>query len=291
VNEPTAAALTYETGKEETVLVYDFGGGTFDISILARDQGLLEVKTSRGDTRLGGSDIDRALVTHMLDKLGSERRKVEADPRAMTRLCESVERAKIALSDRDRDEVRLYEPFLTGEGDRAVHLDTVLRLTELDAIAKPFIERTLRCIDAALHDAKLGPRDLDRVLLVGGSSRLRAVEACVSEHLGRPVIVDERADRLVARGAALLAGRAQGADVDEVLVDITPHTLSAGVGSGDPHALPTDLIAAPVIPRDSVVPLERSETYQTRLEDQAEIWLPIVQARNTLRSRTRCSAI
>jgi molecular chaperone DnaK len=281
VNEPTAAALCFETGKEETVLVYDFGGGTFDTSILERDQGLLEVKTSRGDTHLGGGDIDRALVARALQKLGKDRQRVESDPRAMTRLGEALERAKIALSD--RDEARVFEPFLAGTGDRAVHLDFVLTLAELDEVAMPFVERTLRSIDLALHDSGLRPRDLDRVLLVGGSSRLRAVERRVSEHLGRPAIVDEAADRLVARGAALLAGRASGLDVDEVLIDITPHTLAAGVADAQfDHDEAPDIVASPIIPRDTVIPVERHATYFTRFEDQEQIVVPILQGEHEL---------
>jgi molecular chaperone DnaK len=273
VNEPTAAAVSYETGGEELVLVYDFGGGTFDVSILERDRGFLEVKTSRGDTNLGGTDIDRALIDHVLAELGSERSRVEADPRALTRLGETVERAKIALAE--RDEVRLFEPFLAGEGDRAVHLDRMLTLAELDRIAAPFVERTLAAVDEALKHARLEPRALDRVLLVGGSSRLRAVARRVTEHLGRPVQVDELADRRVARGASLLAGRAAGLEVEEILVDITPHTLSAGVR--DPLTSLDELVASPVILRDTVIPTERKETYYTTHDDQEVVWVPIVQ--------------
>ncbi|AUX43054.1 heat-shock protein Hsp70 [Sorangium cellulosum] len=276
VNEPTAAALTYQSGAEQLVLVYDLGGGTFDVSILEHDEGLLEVRTSRGDTRLGGDDIDRAIMSIVLGRLGPSRASVEADARAMTRLLEAVERAKIALSD--REEVRLFDPFLTGEGAGAAHLDMPLAREDVEAAARPFVERTLACIDAALRDARLRPAQLDRVLLVGGSSKMPLVRRMVSEHLGRPAQLDLDADRAVALGASLLAGRIAGERIAEVLVDITPHTLSIGVLP--PHEEPErldDLDAAPVIPRGSVVPVERTTTVYTTHEDQKRASLPIAQ--------------
>ncbi|MBI5536638.1 MAG: Hsp70 family protein [Deltaproteobacteria bacterium] len=280
VNEPTAAALTYQTGSEECVLVYDLGGGTFDVSILDRDQDFLEVKASRGDTQLGGDDIDRELCELVLKRIGSARENVDRDPRAMTRLVEAVERAKIALSD--REEVRLFDPFLAGEGDRAVHLDLPLTRADVEQVARPLVERTLRCIDEALADAGTKPNALSRVLLVGGSSKMPIVATMVSKHLGMPVQVDAEADRAVALGASMLAGRAAGAEVAEVLVDITPHTLSVGVldlmdlDYGAPEG-EEDLAAAPVVPRDTVVPVERSRTFYTTHENQDEVRVPVVQ--------------
>jgi len=272
INEPTAAALTYHTGEEQTVLVYDLGGGTFDVSVLERDEGLLEVLQSRGDTRLGGDDIDRALTELVLDRLGDGRRRVEADPRAMTRLVEAVERAKIALSD--RAEVRLFDPFLAGDGAEGVHLDMTLAASDVERVAKPFVERTLTCIDAALHAAGIRPADLDRVLLVGGASKMPLVTAMISAHLGRPAQLDSNADRAVALGASLLAGRIGGADVAEVLVDITPHTLVVGVLS---EGAADDLDALAVIPRGTVVPVERSQTVMTQHTNQPAAMLPIAQ--------------
>ncbi len=277
VNEPTAAAMTYQSGAEECVLVYDLGGGTFDVSILDRDEGFLEVRSSRGDTQLGGDDIDKALAELVLSRLGDKRRVVENDARALTRLTEAVERAKIALSD--RQEVKLFDPFLAGEGDRAVHLDMPLTRADVDQVSTPFIQRTLVCIDDALRDAKVEPRNLHRVLLVGGSSKMPIVARMVSAHLKMPALVDADADRAVALGASMLAGRAAGAQIDEVLVDITPHTLSAGVLSGEDEedALEGDLIASPVIARDTVVPVEKTRTYYTLFENQPGVAFPITQ--------------
>ena len=276
VNEPTAAALTYQTGSEELVMVYDLGGGTFDVSVLERDEGLLEVRASRGDTHLGGDDIDRALAELVLGRLGSARGSVEKDLRAMTRVVEAVERAKIALSE--KDEVRLFDPFLTGEGEGAVHLDLALTRADLEDVARPFVVRTLEHIDAAMRDAGVQARDAHRILLVGGSSKMPLVRRMIAAHLGRPVHVDLDADRAVALGASLLAGRIGGAEIDEVLVDITPHTLSVGVADEDfLDGESEDLAAHPVIPRDTVVPVERTETVYTMSEDQPAAELPIVQ--------------
>lgn len=276
VNEPTAAAMTYQSGAEECVLVYDLGGGTFDVSVLDRDEGFLEVRSSRGDTELGGDDIDKALVELVLGRMGEGRSVIESDMRALTRLTEAVERAKIALSD--RLEVKLFDPFLAGEGARSVHLDMTLTREDVDRVAKPFVERTLRCIDDALGDAKVAPQSLHRVLLVGGASKMPIVARMVTEHLKMPALVDVNADRAVAMGASLLAGRAAGAQVDEVLVDITPHTLSAGVASAVDGVIDVDnLLASPVIPRNTVVPVEKTRVYFTLEENQRAVMVPITQ--------------
>lgn len=276
VNEPTAAAMTYQTGSEECVLVYDLGGGTFDVSILDRDAGFLEVRASRGDTELGGDDIDKALANLVLERLGERRAIVERDPRAMTRLTEAVERAKIALSE--RTEVKLFDPFLAGVGEHAVHLDLTLTREDIEKVAEPFVTKTLACIDGALSDAKVAPSGLHRVLLVGGSSKMPIVARMVSSHLGRPAILDANADRAVAMGAAMLAGRASGADVDEVLVDITPHTLAAGVVDSTCESTDVeDLASAPLIRRDTVVPVERTRTFFTMMEHQRVVHVPITQ--------------
>jgi molecular chaperone DnaK len=278
VNEPTAAAMTYHSGTEQRVMVYDLGGGTFDVSILDRDAGFLEVKASRGDTHLGGDDIDLALRELVLQRIGDRRAAVEKDLHAMTRLTEAVERSKIALSD--RNEVRLFDPFLAGEGQDATHLDVPLRREDVEQVAKPFVEKTLRCIDDALRDAATRPIELDRVLLVGGSSKMPIVARMVSAHLAMPVQVDGDADRAVALGASILAGRAGGADIDEVLVDITPHTLAIGAVDEsvvDHYIKEDDLVAVPIIERDSVVPLERTRTFCTHVENQSIVSIPIVQ--------------
>ncbi len=276
VNEPTAAALTYQTGAEERVLVYDFGGGTFDVSVLERDADFLEVRASRGDTELGGDDIDAALVRHLLGKLGARAAAVESDPRARVRLLDAAERAKIALSD--RDEVEVIEPYLAGQGAAAVHLEARLSRAELAQLAGPFVERSLVAVDEALRQARLVPRDLDRVLLVGGTSKLALVSERVSEKLSRPAFAALDADRAVGLGASLLAGRMAGEAVAGVLVDVTPHSICIGAGEqGEAYDNDDELYAVPIIPRDSVVPVERTRTVYTVSDDQRRVSAPIVQ--------------
>jgi molecular chaperone DnaK len=274
VNEPTAAAINYETGQESRVLIYDFGGGTFDVSVLERDQGFLEVHASHGDTELGGSDIDAALVDHVLQRLGPQRTSVEADPRALTRLTESVERAKIALSE--RTSVQLVEPFLTGDGSNVVNLDLELTREQLERVIEPFVERTLRCIDQALSYASFEPSALDRLVLVGGTSKIPYVQARVAEHLKLPALVEEDADLAVALGAVRLAGRIEGLSVDDVLVDVTPHTLAAGVLEEDA------LVASTVIERNTVLPCVKRETYYTLMANQPVVEIPVVQGEHKL---------
>jgi molecular chaperone DnaK len=275
VNEPTAAALNYETGGEERVLVYDFGGGTFDVSILERDADFLEVRSSHGDVELGGADLDAALVAHVLSTLGDERRLVQNDPRAMTRLTESLERAKIALSK--SSSVQLSEPFLTSDGTRVVNLDLELSRATLERLAEPLVTRTLQCIDRALADAATPPESLDRIILVGGSSRMPYVAQRVSAHLGMPTQVDDEADVAVVFGAVRLAARAQGLPNNDVLVDVTPHTLAVGADDGMGR-----LIAAPLIQRNAVVPCEHTDTFFTNYDNQEVVEIPIVQGEHAL---------
>ncbi len=278
VNEPTAAAMTYQTGTEENVLVYDLGGGTFDVSILERDEGFMEVRASRGDTQLGGDDIDAALVEFILGKLSDKVSAiVRSDIRAMARLSEAAERAKMSLSVQPN--VMLSEAYLSGTGAEAIHLDLELTREDFDEIAAPFIERTLGAIDEAMSDANMQPDDLDRVLLVGGSSQSPIVAKMVTKHLGRPAQVDLDADRAVVLGAARLAGRLGGEPIDEILVDITPHTLSVGSLDDDtsPYCEEEDLRAAPVAKRDMVVPLEVSRTFYTVGPGQSKVIVPICQ--------------
>lgn len=278
VNEPTAAALTHTTGAEATVLVYDFGGGTFDVSILERDEGFLEVKASHGDTRLGGADIDAALVEHVLSVLQpAEAAQVRQSPGALARLEAVVERAKIALSR--QTQVDLHEPFLAGEGSGAVHLEMTLSRATLESIAAPFVERTLASIDEALAAADITADEVDRILLVGGSAQMPLVRERVEAHLDRPAMLAEEPDLAVAQGAALLAGRAAGQGVEEILVDVTPHTLS--VGSLDVDMSDERLRAVPIIPRNTIVPVERAETFYTRVDGQTAVSGPIVQGEGT----------
>lgn len=266
VNEPTAAALTHTSGGEERVLVYDFGGGTFDVSVLERDEGFLEVCSSDGDTRLGGADIDEALLEHALRALGSRADAVRRDAAGMARLGAAMERAKIALST--RAQVDVFEPQLIKD----VHLEMSLGRADLERLAAPFVARSLRSVDRALASVGWPPDSLDRVLLVGGMSQMPLVEEMVGEHLGRAMSKTEEPELAVARGAAMLAGRADGVEVDEVLVDVTPHTLAVAVRGRD-----GEFQASPIIPRQSAVPVSRTRTFFTGTDGQPIVEVPVLQ--------------
>lgn len=208
---------------------------------------------------------------------GGAREQLRADPRALARLADAAERAKIALSE--RAEMTLSEAYLTGSGANAVHLEASLAREDFEAVARPFVDKTLRSIDLALEDARMKPADLDRVILVGGASKSPLVARLVGEHLGRPAQVDADADRAVALGASRLAGRVAGAEIDEVLVDITPHTLVVGsmVEGNTPFEETEDLGAVPLIERDTVVPVKASKTFYTFIGDQPAVAVPIGQ--------------
>ncbi|MBX3247214.1 MAG: Hsp70 family protein [Myxococcales bacterium] len=271
VNEPTAAALAEESGAEELVLVYDLGGGTFDVSVLERDEGFMEVRASHGDTALGGDDVDQALLELVLGRLGPEGDIVRREVHGMTRLAEAVERAKIALST--ATDARILEPFLAGSGSSAVNLDLELSRADLEAVAGPLIERTLGSVEHAIREARVRAADFDRILLVGGASQMPLVAQRLSEQLDMPVQLAEAPDRAVAAGAARLAGRAAGLEVEEVLIDVTPFTLAAGVISAEYE----ELSAAPVIARGTVIPVTRQKTYYTGYEDQPMVDVPVCQ--------------
>ncbi len=275
VNEPTAAAMTYTTGDEERVLVYDFGGGTFDVSVLERDEGFLEVKASHGDTSLGGSDIDRALVEMALERLGADAEAVKAQPSAMARLEAAMERAKIALSS--QTEVEVWEANLARGARDVIHLEMAVTRRDLEEVARPFVERSLASVDRALEAAGWSPSSLDRVLLVGGTARMPMVADLLTDNLDRPVLLVEEPDLAVAKGASLLAGRLGGLDVDEILVDVTPHTLSVGAADRLSRSEEGELIAAPILERNTVVPVEKTSTFYTRVEDQERVEAPIAQ--------------
>ncbi|MEM6789869.1 MAG: Hsp70 family protein [Myxococcota bacterium] len=278
VNEPTAAATTYQSGAEETVLVFDLGGGTFDVSVLEREEELLEVLSSHGDTRLGGDDIDRAFYRWVIERLGRDGDVIERRPLASARLHQAVERAKHALSQ--KEEVRLVEPLIVEDGDVLIDVDLRVTRNELEELARPVVRKALGKVNEALRDARVRATDLDRVLLVGGATRMPLVEAMVAEHLDLPVSRDLDPDLAVAQGAAIIAARAMGTEVHTVLVDITPHTLVAGsLNPDDPFDA---MVAAPIIRRGSVVPVERTESFITAYENQSGVDLPVGQGEEPL---------
>ena len=277
LNEPTAAALVFDSRSDETqrLLVYDLGGGTFDVSIVEITGPVTEVLASHGNNRLGGDDFDRLLQRLLGERVEQEHgQPLPRDAALEARLLQAAERAKIELSERSRVAVR--EPYLFSQGDTPVHLDTELRRDELEDLVRPLLRDTLEAIDRALADAGLKPADLDRVILVGGSTRMPLVQELVEQHLGGVAVNSFEPDRCVALGAALQAGVLNGEEVETFLVDVTPHSL------GIATAMETELglipnIFSTIIPRNTVIPVSRSKLYCTMRDGQQLVRIEVSQ--------------
>lgn len=269
LNEPTAAAIAYGLGRdrEERVAVYDFGGGTFDLTILDIAGNTFEVLTSIGDTRLGGDDIDALLLERLLEelrkKLGND---YQPDPLVAQRLREAAEKAKCELSYSRQTVVSL--PFLAYAGTEAVHLEITLRRTELEAMIRPFIERTLLCCEQALEACRLRPQDIDRVILVGGSTRIPAIQHAVEDFFGIAPFKGINPDEIVAIGAAMQAAILQGQLKEVVLLDVTPHSLGVEIENGK---------VSRVVERNSTIPIKAAKLFTTTEDNQEVVIVHVVQ--------------
>lgn len=266
VNEPTAAALTYEGQLEERLLVYDLGGGTFDVSVVERGADFTEVLASRGDTTLGGDDLDLAIARRLAVRW--ERPEIERNPVGWARLLAAAERTKIALSTRTT--VRVQETFLLGDA----HLDLLFTRGELEAIALPLLMPTIRHVEAALADAKVALADVSRILLVGGMTRIPLVHSLLHDALGVPAHHEVDPDASVALGAAILAGRMTGAGVDAMLVDVTPQSICVAARNEADVQNPRAVV---VIERNTVVPVTRSQPFQTPFSGMREVLIKVGQ--------------
>jgi molecular chaperone DnaK len=269
LNEPTAAALAYGLGRdrEERVAVYDFGGGTFDLTLLDIAGSTFEVLTSVGDTRLGGDDIDSLILERLLEEL---RKKLGADytPDAMVtqRLREAAEKAKCELSYARAATISL--PFIGFAGTDPVHLEVTLRRSELEAMIRPLIDRTLRCCEQALETCRLRPDDIDRVVLVGGTTRIPAIQQAVEDFFGIPPFKGINPDEIVAIGAATQAAIMQGQLKEVVLLDVTPHSLGVEVERGK---------VSRVVERNSTIPIKAAKLFTTTEDNQETVVVHVVQ--------------
>ncbi|HIG28674.1 MAG TPA: heat-shock protein Hsp70 [Verrucomicrobiales bacterium] len=270
VNEPTAAALAYGAGREkdETLLVYDLGGGTFDVSLVVAEQDVVEVKASHGDTKLGGDDFDHLLAEYaMLEFQKTYNRDLHQDPAVLRRLTIALERAKCRLSDEPFVPVR--EEYITKED----HLDLEIQRTEYEEMIHALLEKTLVCVNQTLQDAGMSPKDIDKVMLVGGSTRTPLVHQLLSERLQIEPRWEIDPDLIVAMGAAVQGAIIGGKETDSVLVDITPHTFStAVVGFINGYE---QLMCVPLIRRNTPLPASKSERFQTFQDYQESV---LVQA-------------
>ena len=281
LNEPTAASLVFEQvlgegalGEPEVVLVYDLGGGTFDVSVLEVFQGVREVRATAGNVHLGGDDFDERLVRHFLDLLATDGADPRSDARAMARLQRVAEETKIRLSTELVVEVR--EEFLTTHAGRPVHLATTVTRDAFEGLVQPLLDSTLTLAKEAVEQAKLVDQKLSKVLLVGGSTRIPLVRALLEAAFGVEVHAELDADLSVALGAAVQAGLLSGEKVDRILVDVSSHSLGIATldfESGEPN----DDRYAPVLPRLTVLPARQSRRFSTVVDDQQRVDLRVFQ--------------
>lgn len=273
INEPTAAALAYglERKGNETVLVFDLGGGTFDVTILELGDGVFEVKSTSGDTHLGGADFDQRIVQWLVDEFKKEHNfDLRKDPQALQRLIEAAEKAKIDLSQASETTISL--PFITFDPETRtpLHLERTLTRAKFEELTADLLRRVRQPVEQALADAKLSAKDIDEVILVGGSTRIPAVKRIVKEITGKDPNESVNPDEAVALGAAVQAGIIQGDSSlgDIVLVDVTPLTLGVEVKGG---------MVAPMIPRNTTIPAKKTEIYTTAENNQPGVEIVVLQ--------------
>jgi len=277
INEPTAAALAYETGHsgKRTVLVYDLGGGTFDVSVVDLEGDVVEVKSSHGNNHLGGDDFDQAIVRHVLDHLKAAQDVDLSDaPVAMARLLRAAETAKIALSDQPF--AILTEEYLTERNGVPIHLSLELSRLDYEELIAPYIDETLAAVHIALNGAGLAVSDLDEILLVGGATRTPLVQQRLEQALGLQPRGEVDPDLCVAMGAAIQAGIIGGAQTPTVLVDVTPYTFGTSALS-DLNGEQYPYCFVPLIRKNTPIPVSKSEAFSTTWDGQDRVEVTVHQ--------------
>ena len=279
INEPTAASLTYGLDKkgEETIAVYDLGGGTFDITILQISQGVFEVKATNGDTHLGGDDFDQVIIDWICDEfLKDQGIDLKQDKMALQRLRESAEKAKIELSTLMETEINL--PFITADASGPKHLVNTLTRSKFEQLVAGLIKRTVTPCKQAIKDAGISSGDVDEVILVGGMTRMPAVQESVINIFGKEPNKGVNPDEVVAIGAAIQAGVLQGDVQDILLLDVTPLTLGIETLGG---------VSTPLVPRNTTIPTAKSETFTTAADNQTSVEVHVLQGERTIASENK----
>src|SRR5574339_467515 len=269
VNEPTAAALAYglDKKKDETIAVFDFGGGTFDISILEVGEGVVEVKATNGDTHLGGDNIDQRIIDWIIEEFRKDQGiDLSKDKMALQRLKEAAEKAKMELSTVQETEITL--PFVTADATGPKHLNLKLTRAKFEALVDDLLQRSVGPCKQALQDAGVKPSDIDEVVLVGGSTRIPKVQQIVKELFGREPHKGVNPDEVVAVGAAIQAGVLAGDVKDLLLLDVTPLSLGIETLGG---------VMTTLIPRNTTIPTKKSEVFSTAADGQTSVEVHVLQ--------------
>ena len=276
INEPTAASLAYglENSEDQKILVYDLGGGTFDVSVLEISEGVFEVKSTAGDSKLGGDDWDEKVMDWLVEKFKSSTGiDISNDKMAMQRIKEGAEKAKIELSSTSETEINL--PFITANEAGPQHLLEKLSRSEFEKITSDLVDRTKDPVNKAIDDAGLSFSDIDHIILVGGSTRIPSIQALVKTMTGKDPHKGVNPDEVVASGAAIQAGVLKGDVKDVLLLDVTPLTLGVETKGG---------IVAKMIERNTTIPTKRSETFTTAEDGQTEVEIHVLQGEREMAS-------
>ncbi|MGL4393962.1 MAG: molecular chaperone DnaK [Brevinema sp.] len=282
INEPTAAALAYgiDSNKEELVAVYDFGGGTFDISILEIGDGVFEVKATNGDTHLGGDDLDNALIKHIIETYKKESGiDLGSDSMAMQRLKEAAEKAKIELSSKPDAQINL--PFITADASGPKHLNMNLTRGEFEAIVRPIVERSLKPCEQVLKDAGVSKGDIKEVILVGGQTRMPLIVELVKNFFGKEPSKGVNPDEVVSLGAAIQGGVLNKEVNDILLLDVTPLSLGIETLGG---------VNTVLIPRNTTIPASKSQVFSTAADNQTAVTIQVLQGERPMAQDNRVLA-
>jgi molecular chaperone DnaK len=281
INEPTAAALAYglDKGKDETIAVYDFGGGTFDISILEVGEGVIEVKATNGDTHLGGDNIDQRLVDWLVDEFKKDEGldlRGKGNEMALQRLRDAAERAKIELSTTMEAEINL--PFITADASGPKHLVKKLTRAKLESMVEDIIQRSAGPCKQCMKDAGVDASKINEVVLVGGQTRMPRIQTLVKDLFGREGHKGVNPDEVVAVGAAIQGGVLKGEVKDLLLLDVTPLTLAIETLGG---------VATPMIPRNTTIPTRKTETFSTAADSQTSVEVHVLQGERPMAAQNR----